>query len=73
MNISSPCSGNRTVMCRVGLAYYLDEAARLSCSNADPSIFRSAAPTFSSKCCTLDVPGIGNITGERHKSHANAT
>jgi len=34
---------------------------------------RLAAPTFSSRCATLDVPGIGRITGERRRSQASAT
>ena len=30
------------------------------------------AATFSSRCSTEDVPGIGSITGERASSHASA-
>ena len=33
----------------------------------------SAAATFSSRCATADVPGIGSRTGERWRSHANAS
>ena len=33
----------------------------------------SAAAVFSSRCFTLDVPGIGSITGERCSSQASAT
>src|SRR5437764_560306 len=32
-----------------------------------------AAATFSSKCFKDDVPGIGNITGDRCNNQANAT
>ena len=32
-----------------------------------------AAPTFSSRWRTCDVPGIGSITGERCSSHASAS
>ena len=31
-----------------------------------------AAATFSSRCATDEVPGIGTITGERRNSHARA-
>ena len=34
--------------------------------------FIAAAPTFSSRCATLPVPGIGSITGLRFKSQASA-
>src|SRR5260370_15875403 len=37
------------------------------------SIFNSAAATFSSRCLTLEVPGIGSMTGDRASSHARAT
>src|SRR6266849_4451820 len=37
------------------------------------SIFNSAAATFSSRCSTLEVPGIGSMTGDRASSHARAT
>ena len=37
------------------------------------SIFKSAVATFSSRCSTLEVPGIGNMTGDRASSHARAT
>ena len=33
----------------------------------------SAAATFSSRCATFDVPGIGNITGDRFSNHASAS
>jgi hypothetical protein len=32
----------------------------------------SSAATFSSRCSTDDVPGIGNITAERASSQASA-
>ena len=32
---------------------------------------RLAAATFSSRCATFDVPGMGSITGERCSSHAS--
>ena len=32
----------------------------------------AAAATFSSRCFTRDVPGMGSITGERRSSHAIA-
>src|SRR4029077_16562466 len=37
------------------------------------SISNSAAATFSSRCSTLAVPGIGSMTGDRASSHARAT
>src|SRR5690606_15905187 len=39
-------------------------------SSSDNSI--PAAATFSSRCLTLDVPGMGSITGLRFKAHASA-
>src|SRR6184192_4769475 len=33
----------------------------------------AAAATFSSRCAIDDVPGIGNITGDRSRSQASAT
>ncbi len=33
--------------------------------------FNPAAATFSSRCATFDVPGIGSITGERWSSQAS--
>ena len=32
-----------------------------------------AAPTFSSRCATRPVPGIGSMTGERRSSQASAS
>jgi hypothetical protein len=37
------------------------------------SILKSAAATFSSRWLTLEVPGIGRITGDRDSNHARAT
>jgi hypothetical protein len=44
-----------------------------SCRNSSPLRRSEAAPRFSSRCFTEDVPGIGSMIGERCKSHANAT
>ena len=33
---------------------------------------KSTAATFSSRCTTFEVPGIGNITGLRFSNHASA-
>src|SRR6266850_1893969 len=32
-----------------------------------------AAATFSTTCATVEVPGMGKMTGDRASSHANAT
>jgi len=32
-----------------------------------------AADTFSSRCATEEVPGMGSMTGDRFSNHANAT
>ena len=37
------------------------------------SMFSAAAATFSSRCLTLEVPGIGSMTGDRASNHARAT
>src|SRR5277367_3085826 len=37
------------------------------------SILSAAAATFSSRCSTCDVPGMGSIAGERQRSHARAS
>ena len=42
-------------------------------SNSSSVRVISAAATFSSRCATCDVPGIGNITGERFSSQASAS
>src|ERR1700686_2145511 len=46
---------------------------RASHFSFSPSDDTPAAATFSSRCSTLDVPGIGSITGDRASSHARAT
>ena len=41
--------------------------------HSDSLSLNSAAATFSSRCFTREVPGIGSMTGERQSSHATAT
>jgi hypothetical protein len=41
--------------------------------SSESSISRSAAATFSSKWLTLEVPGMGSMTGDFRSSHASAT
>ena len=41
--------------------------------NASSGNFSEAAARFCSKCCTEDVPGIGNITRDRLNNQAIAT
>jgi hypothetical protein len=45
----------------------------LICSNSSSVNSIPAEATFSSRCFSLDVPGIGSITGERLSSHASAS
>ena len=55
----------------LGSGVLLAGAPSVSNSSSDSSI--SAAATFSSRCATFDVPGIGSITGERFSSQASAS
>jgi len=48
------------------------EASCVRESNSSVVSSISAAPVFSSRCATEEVPGIGSITGERFSSHASA-
>ena len=52
--------------------YFAPTSSPSSCS-ALSSNFNPAAATFSSRCSTLEVPGIGSITVDRANSHATAT
>src|SRR5207245_10418469 len=45
-------------------------SSRWICSGVRPM---SAAAMFSSRCATLDVPGMGSTTGEFSRSHARAS
>ena len=44
-----------------------------NCSNSASVSATSAARMFSSRWSTLDVPGIGSMTGERRSSQASAS
>ena len=55
----------------LAVLYRAPAAARVSNSSSVRAI--SAAATFSSRCATFEVPGIGSITGERFSSHASAS
>jgi len=46
--------------------------ARSSVANSSSASEIAAAPTFSSRCATLPVPGIGSITGLRLSNQASA-
>src|SRR5580693_1720404 len=46
--------------------------ARSSVANSSSESLIAAAPTFSSRCATLPVPGIGSMTGLRLSSQASA-
>src|SRR5262249_9714956 len=58
---------------RPAVAHQPAEPAVLNSSNSSSPRVISAAATFSSRCATLDVPGIGNITGDRFSNHASAS
>jgi hypothetical protein len=45
---------------------------RLSAAKSSSESLMLAAATFSSRCFTFDVPGIGSITGLRLRTHASA-
>ena len=49
------------------------QAEASSFSTVSRSSRSVAARRFSSRCATLDVPGIGSITDDRCSSHASAT
>jgi hypothetical protein len=55
------------------VAHQPAEPAALNSSNSSSLSMISAAATFSSRCATFDVPGIGNITGDRFSNHASAS
>ncbi len=46
-------------------------AAASTAAHSSLPISSAAAATFSSRCATFDVPGIGSITGERCSSHTS--
>ena len=58
--------GRRTLSCR-GRAPFAIQRGELFVAERDP-----AAATFSSRCVTLPVPGIGSITGLRFSTQARA-
>ena len=69
------CSSANSVATRSPycLAHPLADPALLRVSNSSSDNSIPAAATFSSKCATFDVPGIGSITGERFSNHASAS
>src|SRR5262249_47632985 len=52
---------------------YDSYAAALSTASCSSVSVSSAAAMFSSRCATLDVPGMGNTTGASASSQASAT
>ena len=51
----------------------VSHASRALTDLVRPDGSTAAAPRLSSRCSTLEVPGIGSITGERRSSQASAS
>src|SRR5262245_20595965 len=51
---------------------YSDSPAWPKASNSSIESWISVAATFSSRCSTFEVPGMGSITGLRLSTHARA-
>ncbi len=69
--LPGPLDGKREIPGLVEVTR-LPRPARSSAANSSSESLIAAAPTFSSRCATLPVPGIGSMTGLRFKSQASA-